>query len=175
MEPINNYFIKKDIRTVSDNFVKIIGDEWLLITCGTSDKFNTMTASWGALGVLWNKPVAICFIRPTRFTYSFANSNNMFTLSFFTEKERQILQYCGSKSGKDVNKIDETGLIPLRTEAGAISFKQSRMCHECQKIYYDDLKPQNFLLPEIDGRNYPLKDYHRMFIGEIVNVYLKNH
>jgi flavin reductase (DIM6/NTAB) family NADH-FMN oxidoreductase RutF len=174
MEHINNYFSKKDIRTIPDNFVKMIGDEWLLITCGTSDNFNTMTASWGALGVLWNKSVAICFIRPTRFTYGFANSNHLFTLSFFTENERNILQYCGSKSGKDVDKVAQTGLIPLKTEADSISFKQSRMCLECQKIYFDDLKPENFILPDTDRRNYPLKDYHRMFIGEIVNVYLKN-
>jgi flavin reductase (DIM6/NTAB) family NADH-FMN oxidoreductase RutF len=173
MEHIDDYFSKKDIRTLPDNFVKIIGDEWLLITCGTPDKFNTMTASWGTIGVLWNKPVAICFIRPTRYTYGFANSNDTFTVSFFTEKEKAILQYCGSNSGKDVNKIEKTGLIPLKTESGAVSFKQSRLIFECRKIYFDDLKPQNFLLPETDKRNYPLKDYHRMFIGEILNVYLK--
>jgi flavin reductase (DIM6/NTAB) family NADH-FMN oxidoreductase RutF len=173
MELIDSYFSKTDIRALPDNFVKIIGDEWLLITCGKPDKFNTMTASWGALGVLWNKSVAICFIRPTRYTYDFTNSNDFFTLSFFTEKEKAILQYCGSNSGKDVDKIGNTGLIPLKTLSDSISFKQSRMVLECKKIYFDDLKPQNFLLPETDKRNYPLKDYHRMFIGEILNTYLK--
>jgi flavin reductase (DIM6/NTAB) family NADH-FMN oxidoreductase RutF len=173
MEEIKNYFSKSDICTLSDNFVKTIGDDWLLITCGTAEKFNTMTASWGAMGVLWNKPIAIVFIRPTRFTYGFAESNDHFTLSFFTEKEKSILQYCGTKSGKDVDKIDKTGLIPLETETGSISFKQSRMVVECRKVYFDDLDPEKFLSPEIDMKNYPKKDYHRMYIGEVLNVWLK--
>jgi len=173
METINNFFQTTDIYSITDNFVKSIGNDWLLITSGTPEKFNTMTASWGAVGVLWSKPVGICFIRPTRYTFDFINKDQIFTLSFFTEKEHSILQYCGSKSGRNVDKIAQTGLIPLQTNSGGIAFKQSRLCIECSKVYYDDLKPSNFILSGTDQQNYPLKDYHRMFIGEIVNVYKK--
>ena len=173
MRKIENFFENVQPEILTDNFIQAIGNEWMLITAGTPDKFNTMTASWGAVGVFWNKPIAICFIRPTRFTFDFANKNEIFTLSFFTEKEHDILNFCGTTSGKNVDKISETGLIPLLTENESIGYKQSRLCLECRKIYTDDLKPENFLMPGVDGKIYPKKDYHRIFIGEIVNCYSK--
>lgn len=173
MELIHSSFKKITVIDITDNFFKIIDKDWMLITAGTPENFNTMTASWGAMGILWNKPIAIAFIRPTRYTYDFANENEFFTLSFFTEKERKILQFCGSKSGRDVDKIAQTGLIPVKTDPDGISFEQSRLVLVCRKIYFDDLKPGNFLLPDTDQRNYPLKDYHRMFIGEITTAYNK--
>lgn len=158
---------------LDDNFFRTIGDEWMLITAGNPEEFNTMTASWGGIGILWNKPVAICFIRPTRHTYSFSEREDYFTLTFFTDEYKKTLQYCGTKSGKDVNKIEVTGLIPLLTENQSVGFEQSRLCLECKKIYFDDLKPEQFLLPGADKTFYPKKDYHRMYIAEILNVYKK--
>ena len=172
MNTINQFFTTIEPAQLTDNFIKTIGDEWMLITAGTPEKFNTMTASWGAMGVLWNKPIAICFIRPTRHTYAFANESKVFTLSFFHVTERKILNYCGTKSGRDVNKIAETGLRPLLTGYKGISFEQSRLCIECRKIYADDIKPESFLLPGIETKNYPKKDYHRFFIGEILDCYV---
>jgi flavin reductase (DIM6/NTAB) family NADH-FMN oxidoreductase RutF len=160
-------------KLLSDNFIKTIGEEWMLITAGSPEKYNTMTASWGAMGVLWNKPVAICFIRPTRYTYSFANEKDIFTLSFFTSQEKKILNYCGSNSGRNVDKIAKTGLTPVIMNNGGISFEQARLCIECKKIYYDDLKPDHFLLAGVDQQNYPNKDYHRFFIGEIIACFIK--
>jgi len=160
-------------QQLTNNFIQSIGNEWMLITAGTEEKFNTMTASWGAVGVLWNKPIAICFIRPTRYTFEFANRSEIFTLSFFNESDKPILEFCGSRSGRRVNKIQETGLKPLITKYNGISFEQVRLCIECRKVYYDDLKPDHFLDPKTDNNNYPKKDYHRMFIGEIVTCYIK--
>lgn len=174
MQAIEKHFVKIDPRELTDNVIKAIGDNWMLITAGTPDKFNTMTASWGTIGVFWNKPVAVCFIRPTRYTFDFANKSEIFTLNFFTEKERSILSFCGTKSGKTVDKIAATGLIPLHTVNKAVGFEQSRLCLECRKIYYDDLKPENFLLPDTDSKIYPKKDYHRIYFGEIVNCYIKS-
>ncbi len=174
MQKIENFFKTIRPEILSDNFIQAIGNEWMLITAGTPDKFNTMTASWGSIGVFWNKPIAICFIRPTRFTFDFANENEIFTLSFFTEKERDILNFCGTKSGRNVDKISATGLKPLLTENTGIGFEQSRLCMECRKIYTDDLKPENFLMPNADSKIYPKKDYHRIYIGEIVNCYIKS-
>jgi flavin reductase (DIM6/NTAB) family NADH-FMN oxidoreductase RutF len=171
MKSIDQAFTKINSAELTDNFIRTIGDEWMLVTAGTLQKFNTMTASWGTVGVLWNKPIAICFIRPTRFTYSFINDAAVFTLSFFHASERRILNFCGSKSGRNVDKISETGLTPLLTENMAIGFMQSRLCIECRKIYADDLNPDKFLVPEIET-NYPKRDYHRFFIGEIMNCYV---
>ena len=153
---------------ITDNCFKLIDKDWMLITAGTMDSFNTMTASWGALGILWHKQIAICFIRPQRFTYEFTEKNDYFTLSFFEEEYRKILKLCGTKSGRDIDKVKETGLKPVESEKGGIYFEQARLVLECKKLYFDDFKPENFLEPSIQ-KNYPSNDYHRIYIGEIIS------
>ncbi len=155
---------------IDDNVFKMMDKDWMLITAGTRDHVNTMTASWGHLGIIWNLPVAICYIRPQRYTFGFANQHAYYTLSFFEEKDREILQFCGKKSGRDHDKIRETGLVPLETEEGNIYFEQARLVLECRKIYQDDMKSDHFLRPEIVKKNYPKNDFHRFYYGEIINV-----
>lgn len=154
------------------NAIRLIGEEWMLITAGSVDKYNTMTASWGGLGMLWNKPVVFIFIRPQRFTYHFIQDNNLFTCSFFEPVFRPALQFCGAHSGRDVDKASVTGLTPCLTPSGSVTFRQASIYLECRKLYYDDLRPENFL-DNFIGRNYPDRDYHRMFIGEIINCGIK--
>lgn len=173
MNKIDTLFHSISAENLPDNFIDLIDNKWMLISAGNSRSFNTMTASWGSVGVLWNKPVAICFIRPTRYTFEFANRSEIYTLSFFPEEHRKILNYCGSKSGRNVNKILETGLVPLITPNGGITYAQARLCIECRKIYTDDLKPEKIIPSEIDLKHYPRKDYHRMYIGEILDCYTK--
>lgn len=158
--PVDPYLIK-------DNTFRLIGAEWMLVTAGTLEAFNTMTASWGAFGELWNKKICICFIRPVRHTYSFLEQAGFFTLSFFDESYREVLKFCGSKSGRDVNKVAETGITPVAAESGAVYFAEARLVMECRKIYFQDLDPAHFLDPGVHDE-YPNKDYHRMYIGELV-------
>ena len=155
---------------IDDNVFKMMDKDWMLVTAGTRDHVNTMTASWGHLGIMWNLPVAICYIRPQRHTFGFANDDDCYTLSFFEEKDREILQFCGTKSGRDHDKIRETGLIPLETDSGNIYFEQARLVLECRKIYQDDMKAEHFVRPEIARKNYPKNDFHRFYFGEIINV-----
>lgn len=157
---------------LNENVFKLIGTDWLLITAGDIESFNTMTASWGGLGVLWHKNVCFIFIRPNRYTYEFVENYEFFTLSFFNKEYKSVLDYCGSKSGRDVNKVKETGITPVETDNRSVSFEESRLIIECKKIYFQDLIPDNFLDPGID-KNYPKNDYHRMYIGEVENCYLK--
>lgn len=154
---------------IHENPFELIGDEWMLITAGPVEAFNTMTASWGALGVLWNKEVAFCVVRPVRYTYEFMERSNTFTLLFFDSDYRTALELCGSRSGRDIDKAKEAGLTPVAGELdGTTTFAEARMVLECRKIYYTDIDPARFLDPGIDN-NYPQKDYHRMYVGEIVN------
>ena len=88
-----------DPKELDLNPFAAIGDQWMLITAGTAERCNTMTASWGGLGVLWGAPMAIAYIRPQRYTKEFVDENEYFTLSFFPEEYRQQLSLCGSKSG----------------------------------------------------------------------------
>ena len=164
-------FDKIDVKEINENPVKLIGFDSFLLTAGTINKYNTMTAAWGGIGYLWNKPVVYCFIRPTRFTYSFFEKSSYFSLCFFEEEFQHILDYCGSHTGRKVDKEKNTGLIPLEGENNTIIFQQSRLALECKKIYFDDIKPEHFLDASID-KLYN-KDYHRMYIGEILNCVKK--
>ncbi|MBN2610933.1 MAG: flavin reductase [Bacteroidales bacterium] len=171
---IEGYLAKTNVTSLNDNVFNLIDKEWMLITAGNTGSFNTMTASWGTLGILWNKPVAICFIRPHRYTFEFAEKSDYFTLSFFDESFRGILNICGSKSGRTIDKIKETCLKPLLTDNGGIGYEQARMVIECRKLYADFLKEDNFVVPDTALKNYPSKDFHKFYIGEIVNCYLKH-
>ena len=157
---------------ITDNPFKLIGTDWMLITAGSPESFNTMTASWGGMGVIWNKKVCFCVVRPTRHTRLFTESSDYFTLSFFEERYREVLNYCGTHSGRDVDKIKETRLTPLFGD-DTVYFAEARLVFLCKKIYYQDINPGNFLDPTIDDRNYPLKDYHRLYVGEIVSCLVK--
>jgi flavin reductase (DIM6/NTAB) family NADH-FMN oxidoreductase RutF len=165
-------FKKTSVFKIPDNVFKLISKDWMLITAGKIDDFNTMTASWAGLGELWNKKVSFCFIRPVRYTYLFAEREDIFTLSFFEEKYRKVLNLCGTKSGREIDKMKGIGLSPVESEHGSVYFDEARLVMECRKIYIHDLDPANFLDPAIQ-REYPDGDYHRMYIGEVLNCLLK--
>ncbi len=166
-------FTKISHEKIADNPFLLLRKEWMLVTAGTKDDFNTMTASWGGFGFLWNKPICHIYIRPQRFTYDFTEKYGFFTLSFFDEKYRGALNICGAKSGRDTDKVKETGLTPEYTDNGNVFFSEARLVIECKKIYYQDLNPDYFLDPSIAG-NYKNSDYHRMYIGEITGTLIKD-
>ena len=164
---------KSEINRINDNFFETISKEWMLVTAGDSTKFNTMTANWGGIGFLWNKPVVYIFIRPERYTHEFVEANEYFTLSFLGEENKDIHKICGSKSGRDTNKIKETGLKPIFTEMGNITFEQSRLTLECKKLYTDFIKKENFLDNTIFDKWYSKDGLHQVYIAEIVNVFTR--
>jgi len=157
---------------ISPDVFTILDKDWTLITAGDDTGFNTMTATWGAMGILWNKKVCFIFVRPTRHTYGFTEKHDHFTLSFFTEDYRDALQICGTRSGRDGNKVAEADLTPVHGPDHTTWFREARLVIRCKKIYYNDILPENFLAPEIE-RSYPQKDYHRMYVGEIIEVLKK--
>jgi len=161
-------FKEISVYDITDNPFKLIADDWMLVTAGNLQKFNMMTASWGTLGELWNKKVVFCFVRPTRHTYKFMETADTFTLTFFDEKHRETLDFCGHHSGRKVDKIAKTGLKPIEWEKQAVYFQQARLVLICKKVYTQDINPALFLDPAIDD-NYPKKDYHRMYVGEIIH------
>ncbi len=167
---MNSLFIEIKPDDISENVFKLIAEGWFLLTAGTlTSGYNTMTASWGGLGQLWNKRVAFVFVRPQRHTWKFMENNELFTMSFFREDHREALKYCGSHSGRDVDKADETGLSPFEPSAGTVAYEESNLILACRQLYYQDIQPERFLDDEIDGL-YPEKGYHRMYIGEIEKV-----
>lgn len=130
-----------------------------------------MTASWGGMGELWNKDVCFIFVRPQRYTYEFLEKNEKFTLSFYGAEWKKALSFCGTKSGRDFDKAKETGLIPKFIDE-TTTFEQAEITIVCKKIAFQDMSPEGFIDKSIE-KNYAAKDYHRIYVGEILEVYVK--
>ena len=144
--------------------------QWLLLTAGdyAKHRFNAMTVGWGALGTMWGKPYAQVVVRPCRYTFEFMNQFDTFTLCGFPESYRAALQYLGSRSGRAGDKLAEAGLKPgPSTVVAAPSYAGANLIFECRKMYWQDIDPAHFVDPALE-RNYPQKDYHRVYFGEIV-------
>jgi len=164
-------FKELDPAGFQENTFKMINDDWMLITAGEEGSFNTMTASWGGLGIMWFKNVSFIVVRPTRYTFEFMEKYDHYTLSFFENEYKDALTLCGTKSGRDTDKVKEAGLNPV-FDGNGIYYEEARLAMVCKKLYWQDLTPDNFLA-DFMHEKYPNKDYHRLYIGEIENIYEK--
>lgn len=163
---------KIDVKDIGRNVFSLIGDDWMLITAVKKDgTFNTMTASWGGLGIMWGKPTATVVIRPQRYTFEFIEDADYITLSFLkdTEANKKALQICGSKSGRDCDKIAESGLTPVSGDNGTVYFEESKLVMICRKMYADRFDKDSFI-DKTALKNYPSCDFHKMYICEITGV-----
>ncbi len=165
-------FKEINVRDIKENAVKMIADEWMLISAGNEKAANMMTASWGMIGELWFKDTAVCFIRPQRYTLKFVEENDTFALCFFGTEQKEALSFCGSKSGKDCDKIKESGLTPVYG-SGTVYFEEAKTVIICKKMAVSSIKPSDFCDESIDEKCYPSKDYHKVFIGSIEKVLQK--
>lgn len=162
------------IKDLQANPINLISEEWLLITAGTQiTGFNTMTACWGHLGAIWGHgkglPTSIVYIRPQRYTKEFVDSKEYYTLSFFDRGYKKALGYLGSHSGRDEDKIKKVGLTPLFDKEYTY-FSEAKMVLVCRKLYSSSLIEEGFIDKKIVEDNYPEKDFHEMYIGEIVKI-----
>ena len=148
--------------------VKLFADNWSLIAAGDENNHNCMTASWGAVGRLWNKDVAIIFIRPQRYTYEFTEACDKFTINFLDEKYRDALNFCGKASGRDGDKFLSCGITPQYVE-NTTAVSEAKYSLICKKIAYEDMIPEGFIADDIKN-NYQNNDYHRIYVGEIIKV-----
>lgn len=156
-------------KEIKDNIIKLIADEWMLVTAGDQNGYNMMTASWGGMGEMWGKDVAVTVIRPQRYTYEFIEKSDLFTLSFYGDK-KDIHAVCGKKSGRDINKTAEAGLTPVYID-GTVTFDEARLTVICKKLYASDLKADGFV--DEGCLKWYDNDFHRMYVGEIVKVLVK--
>ena len=161
-------FQEIDLLKADLNPFKMVGKDWCLITAGNEQGFNTMTASWGGFGVMWNKNVVTIVIRPQRKTLEFIDESGYFTLSFFEEKHRETLKFCGSHSGRDVDKVEVCGLTPFFLD-GTTTFEQASKVIVCKKLFAQKIDPKSFIEKSLLS-NYPNEDYHIAFVGEIIKA-----
>lgn len=164
---------------ISDNPFKLIGSDWMLITTCTrkfddegniiTGRPNTMTASWGGVGVLWNKNVATVYIRPSRYTKELLDQCDTFSLSILPNKYKSALDYCGSHSGRDEDKFQKSKLN-VEYMNGTPWIKESRLVIFCNKLYAQEFDPYGFADEKLCKQNYRKDDFHTMYIGEITKV-----
>lgn len=168
-----------NLKEFNINPLTCFSKDWALICAGNEENgYNAMTIAWGQIGSIWDRMVenkksiietATVFIRPQRYTKSFFDQNDLFTISFFDEKYRKALGYMGSHSGYSENKIHKAKLTPLFLE-NSTAFQEAKLIILCKKIYHSPLLESGFTDPIIIKENYPNKDFHEMFVGEIVKI-----
>ena len=151
---------------------KLIGKDWMLITAERDGKVNTMTASWGGFGVMWGVNVAYIGIRPQRYTKEFVDNSETFSLTFLDNSFKTTLSYLGSKSGRDEDKIKKSKLTILHTDDTPY-FEEATTAMLCKKLYAQELKPEYFIMSELNEKWYPNVDYHTLYIAEITKILVK--
>ena len=142
---------------------------WFVLTAGENRRgaYNSMTVSWGALGVIWHRPLVIVVVRPQRYTREFIDHYDTFSLCAFDEVYRPALNLLGTQSGRDTNKLTECGLTPIAlSQIPCPGYAEAQLILECRKTYFDDLEPAHFLAPFIAPQY--ADDYHRMYFGEVL-------
>lgn len=164
-----------DMKELKFNPMTLIGKEWMLVSAGNEKAFNTMTAQWGHLGAIWNgdMPTSIIYLRPQRYTREFVDKEDYYTLSFFDESYKKDLLYLGTHSGRSEDKLSKTKLTPLFSDE-TVYFKEAKLVFVCRKVYRDKLREEGFIDQTILKKNYPERDFHYVYIGEIVKAYVND-
>ncbi|MFB0971613.1 MAG: flavin reductase family protein [Tissierellia bacterium] len=158
------------IQDFNENVFKLIGDDWLLINSYNEEKVNSMTASWGGLGFLWNKNVAYIFVRPQRYTQELLPNNEYFSISVLGEEFRKELNYLGSASGRDEDKLEKAGLTIEKDENGAPILKEARLNIMVKKLLCQQFSEESFIEKSLVDKHYPNKDFHYMYVVEVLKI-----
>ena len=162
------------------NPMTLFGEDWLALAAGNETSgYNAMCIAWGHMGTLWERnshanrlPTVTCFVRPQRYTKEFMDKEELFSLSHFPNSLKKSLGYIGSHSGRDGDKIKEAGLTPVFNN-GTTYFAEANLVFICRKLYQAPLIDSGFTDKELIDFNYPEKDFHEMYIGEIIKVLAK--
>ena len=145
----------------------------ILLTTKAEGKVNTMTIGWGTLGIQWGKPIYTVFVRESRYTKELLDKNGEFTINVpVGEIDKSILGVCGTRSGRDMDKIKELGLT--LEESNCISvpgIKELPLTLECKVIYRQD-QDEKAIQPEDIARYYPQGDFHTAYYGQVLDAYI---
>ncbi len=167
-------FIEVSPKELNENTFKLIGKDWMAITAQNNHgDVNTMTASWGGLGVMWAKDVAYVVVRPQRYTKEFIDESNKFSLSFFEEKYRDKLKYFGTVSGRDEDKIVSSDMV-INYENKIPYFAEAKVVVLCKTLYKQNMKKECFVDEKLTNLWYQNEDYHMLYVAEIEKIFIKN-
>lgn len=163
-----------DPKTLSLEVFRLFGAQNALLTAGDRDALNTMTIGWCQLGRIWNEPACTVYVRPERYTYELTEKHDYFTVSILPMDRHEVMQLCGTKSGREVDKVAECGLHVAYGAGEAPYFEDAELVLVCKKLYAQDMSgayvtdggPVDRFYGEVGG-------WHRMYIGRIVEAYIK--
>ena len=161
-----------EVKTLTPEIFRMFQVNTALLTAGDEKHLNTMTIGWGQLGTLWNLPVCTVYVRPERYTYEFMEAQDTFSVSVLPDSARDIARLCGTRSGREVDKVKECGFTVAQAECGAPYFEEAELVLVCRKRYAQEMDPQA-IPQDAKDRFYPEKDYHTMYIGEVVEALRK--
>lgn len=158
---------------ITKNPFELLGKDWTLITAKKDDKVNTMTASWGGVGVFWGADVVYIFVRQSRYTKEFIEASDEFSLTFFNpDQYHKTLGYLGKVSGRTEDKIAKAGLTVIEQD-GVPFFEEAEMAILCKKVGKYAIDPKGMLDETVIPKWYADHDYHDMYIGKIMQVLKK--
>lgn len=142
------------------------------LTTAYEGKINSMTIGWGTLGIMWQKPVFMVMVRPSRFSYELLEKSNEFTVSIPLTDMQGALAICGSKSGRELDKLAAAGLTTAPGQQISTPVIAGAGLHyECKVIYKQAMLPDALTLQTAD-KLYPNEDYHILYMGEILATYM---
>lgn len=163
---------KLALKDLDVNLADLLENRWALLTVADGTGCNPMTVSWGGMGRLWNLPVVTVYVRPQRYTKGLMDTEEYFSLTVLPEDRHDAVALCGSKSGRELDKVKECGLTVLRDEK-APYFAEGELTFICRKLYEQDMAEECFVDAAVAEKNYPGKDYHRMYVGQVLAVLRK--
>lgn len=156
-------------ENINENIFKLIGKDWMLVAAQKDGKTNAMTASWGFAGVMWGKNCLITAIRPQRYTKEFIDGSDTFSITILPDGYRDTLNYFGSVSGRDEDKIAKSGLTVEKCE-NTPYFAEGKLVLICRKMFAQEIKAESFIDKEALEKWYHNNDLHTLYVAEIVKV-----
>lgn len=165
-------FIEISPKELQENPFKLIGSEWTIVASEHNGLVNAMTASWGGLGVMWAKNVAYIVLRPQRYTKELIDESGKFSLTFYNNEYKKLLNYFGTVSGRDEDKIATSGLT-LDFDKKIPYFKEAKLCLFCKNLYHQNIEKSCFLDKKLIDLWYPKSDFHTLYIAEIEKILIK--
>jgi flavin reductase (DIM6/NTAB) family NADH-FMN oxidoreductase RutF len=155
-----------------DRTLEMLANGGILLASTREDgSSNVMTIGWASVGVIWGLPVMVVLVRPSRYTYQFIEASQTFTVNVPTQEMRSYVNVCGTKSGRDVDKLAKVP-TSMGQRAEALVLDECPLVYECKVVHSNDVIPAS-LVPDVARRSYPRGDYHRLYYGHILGTFAK--
>lgn len=164
-----------DIKTLTPDILNVFDNQKALLTAGNRDGLNTMTIGWAQMGTVWGLPMCTVYVRPERYTYAFMEAQEYFTVSVLPlEHKTTTMVYCGTKSGRDVDKVRDCELTVSYGAGDAPFFEEAEWVLVCKKVYAQDMTETHVtdgekILPYYGAKG----NWHKMYMGQVVEAYKK--